>query len=174
MTTTYLDPVKLGKFALLSGKFQVTDPCYSPDTWCAGSIAARNGVWDAQLVRSNEKEWGERVAELVIQHIDANLVLPEVDSEITVGVDSGQAGFFCADTYAAVHKSEYGEPGFYGTVCTLTSGGGGLVGFGVASSSGFGDGSYQCLVRKNARDEIETARIIFIGDEPDEDEEGED
>lgn len=169
--------VDLGVFALLSKELRVTDPCYSPDTWCAGKFAAAPGIWRSKAVRA-DSGWGERVWELVIEHVETDSSeLPEERLDITVGVDSGQAGFFCAETYAQVQKSKCGEPGFYGMACALTCetvNSAGVLGFGVVSSSGFGDGSYECLVKKDRAGRVVAARIIFITEDDlvdDEDEE---
>lgn len=47
------------------------------------------------------------------------------------------------------------------------------VGFGVATHSGYGDGGYDCFVGRNEDGEIVAARIVFISDE-EEDENDED
>lgn len=44
------------------------------------------------------------------------------------------------------------------------------VGFGVASSSGYGDGGYDCFIRRDHEGRIVAAKIVFIGDESEEDE----
>jgi hypothetical protein len=59
---------------------------------------------------------------------------PDVPVEGSVGVDIGSAGFFDATSK-----------------------------IGVISSSGYGDGCYQCLVARD-RGEVVAAKIVFIGD----------
>lgn len=44
------------------------------------------------------------------------------------------------------------------------------VGFGVATHSGFGDGGYNCYVGRNENGDIVAARIVFISDDKEEDE----
>lgn len=43
------------------------------------------------------------------------------------------------------------------------------VGYGVATSSGYGDGGYNCYVGRNKDGQIVAAEIVFISDEPEED-----
>jgi hypothetical protein len=98
---------------------------------------------------------------------------------LDVGVDSGQAGFFDLAQYtdAVSDKSNRGEDGckfdaFYSGVCdlTLADPSWGVVPFGAVSSSGYGDGGYNCYVlRKPTSDpavsELVGAYIVFISEE---------
>jgi hypothetical protein len=169
---------KIGAFALLSGELRVTDPCYSPGTWCADTLKnVTNGIWDA-FVTIHEETYkldgkpmlDRRNATLLVRHRDHPNAAPAEKTEIDVGVDSGQAGFFCEPTYNRVHDSEYGKPGFYGTCCTLTCGddSAGVLGFGAVSSSGWGDGGYDCFVARDDQGRIVAAKIVFIDPEADE------
>jgi hypothetical protein len=101
---------------------------------------------------------------------------------LDVGVDSGQAGFFDLAKYteAVSDKNDRGEDGcnfkaFYRDVCdlTLTDASWGVVPFGAVSSSGYGDGDYNCFVlRKPISDpavsELVGAYIVFISEEENE------
>lgn len=178
----YVSEHRVGEFTLESDKLRVTDPCYTKGTWCAGVINARPGKWNAQIKISNEGGWGDRVAELMVTH--ENYAPSKnafwVTQEFSVGVDSGQAGFFDDAKYPNGDETgEYGDTDtFYGKVCTLTHSEtnrrqvAGTLDFGVASSSGYGDGGYRCEAIYNG-DEVVAARIIFIGDEEDEEDEEE-
>lgn len=56
-------------FVLASGKLRVTDPCYTPDTWCATVLdGAKNGVWHASVAyvknEGDEQRLDARIADL--------------------------------------------------------------------------------------------------------------
>ena len=161
-------------FEIKSGKMRVTDPCYDKDTWCAGVLEnVKNGTWVAEIKTSNEGSWGNRVSELIVRHESHLGAEPYERQSIDVGVDSGQAGFFDEAEYHKDGKGEYGDPNtFYGKVCEITLGpdSGGVVPFGAVSSSGYGDGSYVCYTLTKDG-EIVAAKIVFIGDEDEEEEE---
>lgn len=99
-------------------------------------------------------------------------------SDIDVGVDSGQAGFFDVFKYASAvsDKEDNSAPraerggkfeAFYDAVCNLTldDKSFGVVEFGCVSSSGYGDGGYNCYFRRNSLGEVIEALIAFIEDE---------
>jgi hypothetical protein len=214
-------------FHLTSNQLRVTDPCYTKGTWCAGVLEnILPGSWIAEKVVATNKEtggWGDRIAELCIWHGD---YIDNVDAheltEIHVGVDSGQAGFFDESQYPEGETGEYMDlDTFYGKVCEGTKGeyritveqmygeeiiqymiesyakdgktlpealiehmktatrtrsepdylGIANVGFGVATHSGYGDGGYNCYVGRNDKGEIVAARIVFISDEDEENDE---
>ena len=215
-------------FHLTSNQLRVTDPCYTKGTWCAGVLEnILPGSWIAEKVIASNQEtggWGDRIAELCIWHGDyiGNVDAHEL-TEIHVGVDSGQAGFFDESQYPEGETGEYMDlDTFYGKVCEGTKGeyritveqmfdeetvqymiesyakdgktlpetsiehmrtatrtrsepdylGIANVGFGVATHSGYGDGGYNCYVGRNDKGEIVAARIVFISDdEDDEDDE---
>lgn len=217
-------------FTLTSGKLRVTDPCYDKDTWCAGVLEnVLPGEWQAEAIVASDSvtRWGGRIAELCIWHKD---YIGKIDAheltDVDVGVDSGQAGFFDEQFYPEGESTgEYGDLNtFYGKVCDGTAGprferevlmhdkselerfealytswgtkpkeeideiirqlseskkieryhnylGIANVGFGVATSSGYGDGGYDCYVGRNKEGQIVAAKIVFIDlNEEDEDE----
>ena len=154
----------------------VTDPCYNYDSRQIIDNALP-GEWIANIVRSDEGAWGNRVAELIVMNVDSNY--NEYDwvrnRDIEVGVDSGQAGFFNSFLYPRGDTGEYDDKdSFYGKVCKLTvdkngHGTAGVLAFGAVASSGYGDGGYDLYtVTKN--DKVVAAKIVFIGEEEYEDE----
>ena len=98
-------------------------------------------------------------------------------------MDSGQASFFDFDSYP---ENPHNDVEFYDMVCewTLATEGNELVdgkpGFGsfggnehgVASSSGFGDGGYDCYVDRDREGMVVAAEISFIVQEDEDEEEG--
>ena len=167
-------------FEITSGKIRVTDPCYTKDTWCSGVLEnCMNGKWFAgKVVWGNAATggWGNRIAELQIWHESHVGSECYENSGIDVGVDSGQAGFFDEGSYPEGETGEYGElDTFYGKICEGTANENYLgianVGFGVATSSGYGDGGYDCFIRRDHEGRIVAAKIVFISAESEEDEE---
>ena len=135
------------EFEVVSGKIRVTDPCYDKEIGGAVVVPAKNGVWAVEAVVKNLGVWGRRVTRIIATHPDhreRNHPLGDTDSSI--GVDSGQAGFFCESIYPEGETGEYDDKkSFYGRCCEATEGmsGGVVMGKGYVSSSGFGDGEYE-------------------------------
>lgn len=96
------------------------------------------------------------------------------DSGIDVGVDSGQAGFFDLEMFRTVCEKEAVKEAFYEEVCgmTLADASWGALPKGAVSSSGYGDGGYDCLVRRLDGVVVE-ALLVYIWD-AEEEEEGDD
>lgn len=182
---------KLGKFEVTSGKLRVSDPCYSPNTWCSGVLnRVKKGTWYAETTMG--ECWGMRNTSLVIRHESVDKIedLPMPmwkRGKFTAGVDSGQCGFFDVDCY---QKGELikkdpkfdascgdgdGKPmvdRFYNTCCdiTLADRGAGIVPGGAVARSGVGDGTYPCLYFRKGGVVIAAMLIFITDDEDDEDE----
>lgn len=123
-----------------------------------------------------------RVWHLHVHHQDHPIL--EMDdswqrSEIHVGVDSGQAGFFDLSWFAeyspaGVSQERGGEwDKTYSQLCdkTLeTAFGFGCVDHGAVSSSGYGDGGYDLFYKTDDQGEVIAARIVYICAGEDEDE----
>jgi hypothetical protein len=154
-----MEPKKLGSinagYIELSGKVVVTDPCYNRNVWCmVKDIAVKPGMYAAYIVKSDEQDFGVRVACIMVVHESyADLLRTEWEPlHNNVGVDSGQCGIFDDTVYPAEDDapgSYDDESTFYGECCQLTlsdeSGGVMKNRKGVVSSSGFGDGVYELL-----------------------------
>ncbi len=170
-------------FVVTSGALRVTDPCYDMNAWCSGQLDnVRNGIWHAHVgYHEDEAGWGTRVAYLHIVSIEAERHFDHMaefdstweNSNVHVGVDSGQAGFFDLALFGQVCESEPVKDKFYDEVCNLTLDDNqwGVHSIGAVSSSGYGDGSYECLVRRVDGQVVE-AIIVYIA-EYEEEEEGE-
>lgn len=155
---------KIGTFEIKSGKIRVSDPCYSPDTWCATTINVKKGTWSAHQLVTDEGDWGKRVAGLAICHESFSLNKAfEIDSwslkdeglswmwqwqlvDADIGVDSGQCGFFDYEEFIRLnsgHDPLLNEMCFKNSCDELV-----VLPFGVGGSCGYGDGSYICHVIK--------------------------
>ena len=169
--------VNLGA-VFFENEIRVTDPCYDKGVHCSYVMKdCREGVWNASIEREHAGCWGMRVSMLEIRHVahskDEVLRFKKV-READIGVDSGQAGFFIESAYPTDEKEfEYEDNTFYGKVCNLTldmnernpnplHSDGGVNEFGCVSRSGYGDGSYNLAVSRNAEGKIIAARIYFM------------
>lgn len=62
-------------FTVESGSLRVTDPCYSMDTWCAGTTSqVKNGTWYAHTQQFHEGmcEWSKERFEKALLEIETN------------------------------------------------------------------------------------------------------
>ncbi len=149
------DAVHVGTFRCESGTLRVTDPCYEPGTWCAGSIGdCRTGEWAAVITRQDYGDWGRRVRRLTVAHTDGGTG-DEQQAKFEVGVDSGQAGVFDAAQFTTRDYDRW---------CRLSNPAGAQR-HGVVSSSGFGDGGYACTYRRDADGKCFEISITFIDEE---------
>ena len=175
----------LGSFEVVSGKLAVSDPCYDPDVWCRGELEnCKIGTWNASIVEKHMGTWGHRICRLIAVHEDyihASSLIREV-AGFEVGVDSGQAGIFDAshyqddsvvpdDGHKHLFEGEEAEP-WYDYCCdiTLSVQSAGVLPFGCVSSSGFGDGGYDCYIWRNSDGQIVRVEIEFIAENEDEEE----
>jgi len=153
----------IGTFRLRSERATVTDPCYEKGTWCAGTVGpVKQGVWQGYVAMHNAGDWGNRVDKLIALHEDqkGDTIGKWSMENFSVGVDSGSAGIFDFkkypddkedletwrfEVYDATDKNQY-----HAATC----------GFGLASSSGYGDGGYTCYTH-DKKDKIVGIMIDF-------------
>ena len=161
----------LGDFELSQPDLVISDPCYEPGTWCAGTIKAKPGKWICDIL-IGPTDWYTRVKRLRARHesvSEAVYALEFADTGIDVGVDSGQCGLFDRARY----ESDVCEESAYQKICVVTlrseCSGGIIPGkSGVVSESGFGDGSYTALTHNTPQGEAVAVQIVFISDDADE------
>jgi hypothetical protein len=153
---------ELGKFEVTSGHIRVTDPIYPPDIWCAGDFEAKNGIWDAYIVMSDNHP--DRVAELVIRH-ESIPHAPDYrfvpHAAFIVGCDSANVGFFDLEEYRKLSNQEW-----FGDHVTSACDNKTLK-WGCVSTAGWGDGQYKCWVILH-EGSIVAAKVVFIDDEEEE------
>ena len=175
--------IELGEFELTTPVMRVSDPGYDRDVWCCGTIHdCKVGTWEAAILKKDQGDWGVRVAVLAVRFKDGgpkfttinramcNATGKWVNSGIDVGVDSGQAGFYDDTRYRdnsifdglTPAKSDFGDEWFnHCCDCTLSSMQAGVIPYGVVSTSGYGDGSYDCIYHTGKDGLIDFAFIIF-------------
>ena len=150
----------------------ISDPCYSNiGDSCSMIVNTKPGRWIAEVMISDEGDWGKRVAMLTASTLGAMMTHSNAGE---VCVDSGQMSIVDFDHYEGDNEGFGDITTFYGDACalTLTKGAfGGLLksGCGVVSSSGFGDGGYRVVLGYNGDDQVVLISVVFIEeDEPDE------
>lgn len=105
----------------LNDKVRISDPCYGPDTWCAGTLDnVLKGKYNCYSQSVNAGNWGVRIASIEVKHEDYNDVEPTEVQNIDVGVDSGQAGIYDLDYFVQNREDENGADDWYASVCNKT------------------------------------------------------
>ena len=170
--------VDLGEFQNISGEMVMSDPCYEKGIWCAALLKnVMRGTWRVEAIKSDDGEWGVRVA--VLRAIHESYSGEYFDLGPELGVDSGQLGIYDASHYhddsVFSEPSKFGACGkdeWYGHNCdiTLDAPQAGIIPYGCVSCSGYGDGSYGSYAAYNVAGHIVGIEVVFI-DEEDEDDE---
>lgn len=159
--------IEVGTFECKSGILTPTDPCYLDKTdLLSGNFNAKKGKWKAYIVQ--EENYGLCNSEILILH--ESYQLPDIlqmkwAEGPSVGVDSGQAGFFDADKKDNKGRAFFPNfEKFYDNCCHITLHGynAGTLDCGAVTSSGGGDGGYECFVGSlENQTEFTAARIHF-------------
>jgi hypothetical protein len=134
-------------FRVGTGIISISDPCYEPPT---NVIEAKRGNWTA-FVETIES-FGDRVSKIIVHHEKFNPAEKLSSHSVLVPVDSGQVAVFD------------GERTDYASCCetTLSDAGYGYLLNGFATSSGYGDGCYECNILKNKNNKAVCVEITFI------------
>ena len=105
----------------LGNKVRVSDPCYSLDTWCAGTLEnVLEGKYNCYSQKVDTGDWGVRIASIEVKHENYLHIEPTELTSIDVGVDSGQAGIYDLDYFARNREDKDGEDAWYQRVCNET------------------------------------------------------
>ena len=201
----------------LGAEVMVSDPCYGLGTWCQGILTnVLPGDYECFVEHADEGDWGLRVSRICVMHTDYRDMFITYDLEdITVGVDSGQAGIYDYDYYKQYHtdssESEHVDEAWYDRVGDLTYtrvknpnyrsfdvnpddpefltkyreymessnsvayvgefDANTIDGKAFVSSSGYGDGSYECWTSRNRDGQIIAIMIDYLPEYDDEEEE---
>jgi len=166
----------------LSENVMVSDPCYTPDTWCQTKLTnVLPGRYNVEVEKSDQGDWGTRVSGITLLHesITDDGVSLEWEDHSECGVDSGQCGIFCMTGYRndeiaegiTTPDSDFVLPyndsegdKWYDKMCkfTLDKQQWGVYDTGVVSSSGIGDGLYPLEVMMD-KEKIVGMRITYLG-----------
>ncbi len=155
-----------------SGSLIAIDPCYgSPGD--GADLGSASGTYRAWSVLRGAGDWGARRAELWIcaEGVSPLAQFPGAEGwaleASDVGVDSGQCGFFSGSSYWSAKSDPALDDPFYRCCCEATSSlSAGAVGFGVVSSSGDGDGGYECRTLRGPDGALLAARLEFYPRDP--------
>ena len=160
----------------LGEEVRISDPCYDPDTWCAGTLEnVKSGLYNCYVNFQDTGKFGIRVASIIAVHSEfdnEDFKNPAIVTNIDVGVDSGQCGIYDLEYfkrnqpdgewydrvyYQASHKNDKFDAGTIDGKCFV-------------SASGFGDGSYNCFVKYNDNGQIVFIEIRYLEEEFDREE----
>jgi len=95
----------------LCDKVMVSDPCYGLGTWCQGVLEnVLPGKYVCKVGFTDEGDWGTRVADIRVEHVDCKVTEFDHMENFTVGVDSGQAGVYDYEYYTKYHKDHTEYP----------------------------------------------------------------
>lgn len=169
-----MEKIKIGSFIVESGNIVCGDTGYT-DRVDVETYSCKNGKYNVYVEIGNYDGWGKRIAKLIAIHehddYDHDTLLWEYNGEM-LGVDSGTMGIFDERYWEVYHYNEInfntwydkyicGELDDYLTIDDRCA----------VSSSGFGDGMYDCDLCYDNDDEDDTTicavMITFIEDEED-------
>lgn len=147
-----------GTIEVTNDKIRVSDPGYKPDTWCNTVITdALSGKYDCYYIEEDNC-----IAELRIYH--ESVALDTVFNEnysSSIGVDSGLCGFYDEDYFQQININAKTKNDWYDKIYKIEN-------FDVLdkkcciTSSGYGDGVYDCYVHRNDSNKIDAAGIVFM------------
>jgi hypothetical protein len=106
----------------LKDKVRISDPCYTIDTWCAGTLEnVLEGKYKCFSQEVDTGDMGIRIASIEAIHEDYLHTGEPIEAlDFHVGVDSGQAGIYDLDYFIENRKDKYGEDKWYWRVCDST------------------------------------------------------
>lgn len=153
--------IELGSSVVLS------DPCYEPGIWCASELhTMQPGTYDCYADFTYNKDWGIRVARLVIMPADEPPHGYVYDDSVNgcLAVDAGVFGIF--DRRYFIEKKTTDEERWYNdNVISWAAKEHAFIcedGKGFITSSGYGDGAYNAYYSKNQKGQINSIEVIFI------------
>lgn len=162
-------------FIILGGKVMVSDPCYEMGVWCQGVIDNMlKGIYKCDLEMC-DGVWGPRVSAIQVTHVDYANKFLAYNCEFNICVDSGQAGIFDYGYYEKHHNGKTDDE-WYDAICDKTISmhngtelldGNTVDELGFVSSSGYGDGSYDCWVAEHDG-KVVAIRVEFITEDEEE------
>jgi hypothetical protein len=176
----------------LNSKVVVSDPCYTIPTWCQAVVdGVLPGNYNVFCKKHDLGDWGVRNSMLLVIHEDhVNDTLEWESHPATIGVDSGQCGFFSSESYRNdsiadriglgdgdisffsnfPHEDEGGKWYTHMASRTLGVSQWGVYDEGAVCSSGVGDGSYMLFTTKDEFGNIIGMAVDFLIEGPEDEE----
>jgi len=155
----------LGTFEVKDTELLISDPCYQRGIWCSGKVEnVLPGTWNAFVVSGETNGWGKRVWELIALKSDNFIPTFKENSGIHVGVDSSMAGIYSDSFFfGGDQDTEQGKTWYEQCYKALRNpSNGGVIPGGCVSSTGFGDGGYECFIDRNGDKKVVGIKIVFI------------
>lgn len=88
----------------LNTEVYISDPCYETGTWCQSLVKGlKPGQYNCFMNKVDVGDWGIRVSDVWIAHIDYKDIYPKTKMKATIGVDSGAAGIYDKEYYEKYH-----------------------------------------------------------------------
>lgn len=115
-------PPENGRDIELGEKVVISDPCYDLDVWCNGVLAnVKPGTWHTKAENANINGWGDRCSALIAWHesVDEPNNKDFEETNIDVGVDSGQAGIFDYKHFEYIKGDENRDEQWYDSIDTF-------------------------------------------------------
>ena len=114
-------PSETGDDITLSDHVIVTDPCYDSDTWCNGQLTnVKPGTYHTKATYTQMNGWGRRCTSLIVWHESITEPTDYEHTDITVGVDSGQAGIIDFPYFKELEADGYKKEKWYDNIQTFT------------------------------------------------------
>lgn len=165
MSGTRLRAETRGSIALVNCA-RISDPTYDPNTSHAGTLEVKTGEYNCYVTINDFGEYGERIMGITVIHNEYdNPDFKEswIASKVTAGVDSAQCGIFDSEYFERHQEDDEWQMIVYNKTHTENGFDAGIVdGQCLVSSSGFGDGAYNCFVKYNEDGAIVAINVQFI------------
>ena len=156
-----MDHCEEGSFQV-GGTLMISDPCYGGE-W---SVPAKPGNWIGQAKQMSRDSGTGKLKAVHSQYKDRFRAQLKTETK-EVSVDSGQMSIF--DPFVAMKFGGTRDDFLYRQICDITYPVG-IIGveeenFGVASSSGYGDGGYEAKVWFDEQGLAVAVEVDFEGEE---------
>jgi hypothetical protein len=163
----YVSSIELGKTLAIS------DPCYEDNCHgLNGKLEILPGLYNCFVTIGEEGWYKNRIKMATIVHEDYVDLLDDVEMEVVeefcLGVDSGLMGFFDYEYFLKHHKDKLDEEWY--EKCIQSSEKAFIFSDEnhkdecFISSTGLGDGKYNCLVSRNKNGKIVEVTAYFVYD----------
>lgn len=97
-----MNTFSLGSFEVHSAQIVITDPCYTPDTWCQALLEVAGGTWNGRVETKDGK-----VTCMISTHKDYLVNDKHWElAEEEIGNDSGNVGMYDAAKYLTSSGSQ--------------------------------------------------------------------
>lgn len=172
MSKELREHIQLTETITLGKDVVVSDPCYTLGTWCQAVLDnVKPGVYHIDYYKAYDRWDGH--AFVLTHELYKRTAFPKEKHPATLGIDAGMVGVFAKEeyrndsiisedhqfTYDWIHEGE-GEK-WYSAVIPLNQDSYRIVGNGINSESGYGDGCAELRIDTNKDGEIYRMAVLF-------------